>query len=286
MIRLRAKHKTKTALAVEALKDAIIRNELNPGQELTVGRLSKMLGMSATPVREALRILQAEGYISGKPYGRASVATLSPSDLHEVYGLRSLLEGFATKLAVEHLRDSGIALRDTDLEKFQKLHEEMIDARDKGDAVRLQKANTDWHFGVYEAANARFVMEFVKRLWAAFEWEAIWMVPGRVDQSIAEHERILEAIKRNAADEAAELMQRHIRSSEQSVLVTEDMMRGQLDPSKPRKKTRAETNRKRPPLSARGLPIPAYRTSPLPHLDERSNGRLSPSTEATQEADI
>ncbi|HEY8449654.1 MAG TPA: GntR family transcriptional regulator [Bacillota bacterium] len=203
-------HKTKTALAVEALREAILHGHIKPGERLNVDVLSRELQMSRTPIREAVRILEAEGWIKNEPHRKVTVADLSADDAREVYLLRAHLEGLATQLAVERLSDD-------DVRALRALQDRMIEAHRVGDHESLRRGNTDWHYYLYRASGTKYLLEFILRLWVPFPWDAVWEIPGRGAKSLQQHEAILEAVAARDAERAGRLMYEHILSGKTSV---------------------------------------------------------------------
>ena len=204
-------HRTKTALALEALREGILQGEIKPGERLMVARLAEELGMSATPIREAIRILGAEGLINHRPHYGVSVADLSLEDAREIYMLRGYLEELATRLAVPRLTDQ-------DIEKLKALENDMQQACASGDRDGLTKANADWHLCIYRASGTKHLLGFILRLWALFPWDTIWVIPGRREQSLAEHAEIMRAILARDAETAGRLMHDHVLSGQSSVM--------------------------------------------------------------------
>lgn len=204
-------HKTKTDAAVDSIRAAITRGDVKPGERLVVSRLSEEMGMSPTPIREAIRILEAEGLINHRDHLGVSVVDLSADAVEEIHMLRGLLEGLATKLAVPRLTD-------TDLTKLEALAAEVDEAQAFNDRAKLTKANADWHLYIYEASGTEYLRAFLLRLWAVFPWDSIWMIPGRAKQSVVEHAAIMDAMLTRDADLASKLMHDHILRNQESSL--------------------------------------------------------------------
>ncbi|MGH9066712.1 MAG: GntR family transcriptional regulator [Acidimicrobiales bacterium] len=203
-------HKTKTTLAAEALRESLAAGQLSPGQRIDVRRMAADLGMSITPVREALRLLQADGLVSYDEHRRISAAALSPEDADEVYVLRAMLEGMATeRAAARRLPD--------DLSRIDRAQSDLESALAAGDPIRAHQANRAWHFAIYRAAGTRYTLAFITRLWSLYEWHAIWGLPGRLDQSVAEHRVIGDAIALGEPGRAGALLRRHIETSRQAI---------------------------------------------------------------------
>jgi DNA-binding GntR family transcriptional regulator len=202
-------HKTKTALALELLRDSIVRGELVSGQHLNLVELSRGLGMSITPVREAIRMLQVEGLVTNQPHRGVRVAAFSVEAADEIYNLRAILESFAVELAVPRLTAD-------DLHRLAVLEHEVQVAHARGDRPSLSKANRDFHFYLYEASRTTYLLEFIQKLWMSSPWDDIFLIPGRAERSIEEHREIMKALLARDAESSARLIRAHILSVKQS----------------------------------------------------------------------
>ncbi len=201
-------HMTKTALAISALRTAILRGDLPPDASLTVGRIAQMLGMSPTPVREAIRTLQAEGLLQHQPHHTVSVNSYTTKDIRDLYQMRADLESQATRIAAPRLSDA-------DLDRLAALNEQMrrLAASDSIDA--LNRLNADWHLLIYSAADNRILLDLVQHLWKRFVWDVNWILPGRALRSIEEHDAVLGALRSRDADEAVKRMRAHLQYGEE-----------------------------------------------------------------------
>lgn len=204
-------YRTKTELAVDFLRDEILRGGLAPGQRIRPNELAAQLAMSPTPVREALRLLQADGLVRYRSHQEIVVAEHSPAEAAEVYLLRSSLEPLATELGAAQLADGQ-------LHALERLHERLQAAVDAGRRPQTATINAAWHWAIYEASCSPVLLSFIRRLWEAFPWRTMWALPGRVEASAEEHGGIMAALRRRDAQLAAELMRAHIESGRGSVL--------------------------------------------------------------------
>ncbi|HEY7848837.1 MAG TPA: GntR family transcriptional regulator [Ktedonobacterales bacterium] len=198
---------TKTALAVEALRSAILRGDIAPDAPLTVVRIAQMLRMSPTPVREAIRTLQAEGLLRHDPHHSVSVNRYTPQDIHDLFQMRAELESQATRIATVRLDDATI-VRLTELND----HMRALAATNNTDA--LNRLNGEWHLLIYGAADNRILLDVVQHLWKKFVWDINWILPGRSLRSIEEHDAVLEALRARDADAAAKRMRAHLQFGE------------------------------------------------------------------------
>lgn len=198
------RHQTKTELALQSLREKIRSGQLRPGERLRVDELTRELGMSPTPIREALRLLQADRLVDYRAHHGIAVAEISAETTAEVYHLRALLEPLAVELAVPRLTDK-------DLEELERLHERHASApTSKGRAV--SDRNRAWHWAIYEASGWPILNDLARQLWEAFPWRTMWALPGRTSLSLEQHEAVMEAIRARDAALAAERMREHITS--------------------------------------------------------------------------
>ena len=198
-----ATHRTKTELALQILRDRIRTGALEPGRRLRLNLLTAELGMSPTPIREALRLLQADGLVTYRPHQGIVVAELSEPQTAEVIRLRCLLEGSAVELAVASLASAR-------LRELERLHQRFLGAIEDGRGRDIVGGNEAWHHALYEASESPLLCEFIRRLWDVYPWRTMWVLPGRVEQSAREHEEIMEAARAADPTRAADRMRTHI----------------------------------------------------------------------------
>lgn len=190
---------TKTDAALLTLRERIRAGDLEPGRKLEASVLASELGMSVTPVREALRVLSADGLVEMEPHRGAAVADTS-AQADEVWALRVLLEPYAVELAVPHL----------DGERLQTVE----DAHELCKRLAKHPAefehNRLWHFAIYDACGKPILLSFIRRLWDNVPWRSAWAIPGRGSISVREHSAVMDAIREGDADRAAQAMRDHL----------------------------------------------------------------------------
>ena len=204
------RHVTKTELALELLRERIRSGELAPGQRLAIDDLTQLLGMSATPIREALRLLQADRLIDYRPHHGVVVTKTPPEATAEIYRLRAVLEPMATERAVSNLDPEG-------LRELERLHTELESAVASGRGKRIADRNAAWHWALYGSANSLYLNDFIRRLWEGFPWRTMWALPGRAERSLGEHEAMMEAIRAGDGGATAALMREHVESGEETL---------------------------------------------------------------------
>jgi len=143
------------------------------------------------------------------------VVVTEPSNevTREIYRIRSVLEPLATELAVGGLGDDRLA-------ELERLHSALRSAVSSGRGKRIAEANATWHWTLYESADPTYLNDFIRRLWEGFAWRTMWAIPGRAEQSLSEHEAMMDAIRVRDAEAAATRMREHIESGVETLLST------------------------------------------------------------------
>lgn len=195
--------KTKKDIAVSLLREAILSGELEPGEKIAQIDIAKRLGMSPTPVREAIRELQAHGILNYEAHKGVVVAEVDLDQAAEVYEMRELLEARLTSYGCAHLTRG-------DLQELKGLHVEMCSRTRQGDSQPIRQLNYRFHWLIYEAANRPHWLAEVSRLWTQFPWDTLHVIPDRHVQSMREHERIIDALDGRDCPRAGRCMEAHI----------------------------------------------------------------------------
>jgi DNA-binding GntR family transcriptional regulator len=201
---------TEVERAIRFLREAILQGDYKPGQRLPQKELTEQLDMSPTPIREALRLLEAQGLLERVPYKGAFVAEASPDESEEISVIRSALEGLATKMAVPNLTAEDIAHLDS-------LVGQMEDAWRQMSIGRLRRSNYRFHSLIYRKAGSQRLSDMIISLWPRFATDSLWMIPGRAERSIQQHHALLDRIRAGDAEAAADLMSDHIHTAGKSI---------------------------------------------------------------------
>ena len=196
------KHKTLREQIVSSLRDSIIKGELNPGQKLTEPDLAEKLGISRTPIREAFRQLESEGFLTVIPRRGAVVSRLTRKEIDDFYELKSLLEGYGARMAAERISERGI-------EKLKRINKQLIALAEKNDVEAFFSKNDEFHNTFISYCGNEKLLEFreyMVRRFMRFRLEAL-SAPGRLRGSVRQHEKIIKAmeIKNGRLAEAAVL---------------------------------------------------------------------------------
>lgn len=202
---------TKADHAAEELRTAIRRGDYRPGERIDIHNLARGYRMSVTPVREALRLLAAEGIVAFDPHRGARVVEFDEADLDELYLVRSEVESLATRLSTPRLS----ALEFEELERLTVLQRE---AESAGNSHAVAELSVEWHRVVYSAAGTTpYLREFIDRLLHAVPWAAV-TAPNRDHRVVADHVALLSILRAGDASGAGEMMRRHILSGRDFVV--------------------------------------------------------------------
>ncbi|NLP43336.1 MAG: GntR family transcriptional regulator [Peptococcaceae bacterium] len=192
-------------IVLEALREAIINGVLEPGERLMEIQLAEELGVSRTPIREAIRKLELEGFVVMTPRKGAYVAGVSYKDIKDVFEIRAALEGLAAGLAAEKITDE-------ELEQLERvLHYE----KEPDNLEDMIQSDTDFHALLYKASRNEKLIGILGNLREQIQrYRATSLaVPGRVRYAIAEHRDIVDAIARHDVKEAQALATAHIETA-------------------------------------------------------------------------
>jgi DNA-binding GntR family transcriptional regulator len=193
------------------LRDLIISQELAPGSRLILEDLSHQLGLSMTPIREALPVLEAEGFISQSPHKGATVSSMDSEEVLELYATRSGMEAMVAKQAVERLTDADIANMQ---QQLQQMHAQ------SADPAAFLLADKEFHLVLYQAADSQRWLETIETLWrrcSRYMLASTAMI-GAIPAIQEDHHALLKACLDRDADRVASLTVAHLEHSRNRLL--------------------------------------------------------------------
>lgn len=193
----------------EALRTRILSHRLAPGSWIDEKALAAEYGISRTPLREALKVLAAEGLVTMKLRRGAYVTEVSARDLSEVFHLLALLEGDAAAAA-------AAALAPDQLAELEALHAQL--ERDVGDRDRFFAANERFHLRLLELADNRWRMQLVADLRKVMKLSRHHSLfrAGRVEASLDEHRELMAALRARDPQRAGRVMREHLAHGEEA----------------------------------------------------------------------
>lgn len=206
MLESRQPHRTKQAMVYDALRSAIMRTELQPGQRLIIDDISRQLGVSQIPVREALQLLQSERLVTNVPHIGATVAPISLADLTEVFLLMEGLEGVALEAAIAR---APAAI----LEGLEAIVRRMDDAVANDDGNAWAELNSEFHRQIAAAASMPLLYDMTRR--TLDQWDRIRryfnILNKRLPRAQDQHHAILDALRLRDLEAVHRLSHEHNR---------------------------------------------------------------------------
>jgi len=189
------------------LRECIIEGILPPGHRLQPGELSQSMNVSRTPVREALRRLEAEEFLMPQSRKGLIVRELSGKELTEIFQIREELEGLAARLAAQNITEFELA-------SLEKIVEEM-GVRLREDPSHLRELTGEFHFQVARASHNSHLFQMIKELQERvrrFENSTL-SLPGRAEEAIKEHRSLVKALEKRDTEEAESIVRTYRRRS-------------------------------------------------------------------------
>ena len=216
--------------AYRHIRQKILDGSVPPGTRLSYGSIGKEIGISATPVREAVGQLASEGFVELVPQLGAVVRELSRDEAVELYELREALESFAARRAAERIGDRLLAELERNLEASRELVAEVrhsgVETADAEAGRRFHGFDLAFHMTLIEASQNRRMLKVVGDshiLTRIFQADRHAFRLDILETTLAEHEAIAEAVRDRDADAAEQAMRRHIRNSLELTLTESDL---------------------------------------------------------------
>jgi DNA-binding GntR family transcriptional regulator len=190
------------------LRQQILDNKYMPGDSLVETKLAEELGVSRTPIREAIRQLELEGLVISIPNKGVVVKGITEKDIEDIYTIRRALEGLAAKWAAEKINDG-------ELEELKNLFELMEFYTSKGDIEQVAKLNTEFHEVIFRATKSGVLQHILTDFQYYVQWARYKSLksPGRAYKALEEHKMILEAFLKHDPQDAENCVTQHIINS-------------------------------------------------------------------------
>ncbi|GAB3020836.1 FCD domain-containing protein [Bowmanella dokdonensis] len=208
------KHKTRTQLAAEAIREKILTGAIKAGEQIRQAALAEELNISRIPVREALMQLEVEGLVVFEAHKGATATKLSAEQVTELFELRALLES-------ELLRQSIPKLTQTHLARSEALLHKMADAYHANDlSGDWSNLNSQFHMSLYEAANRPLTFELVQNLNTNADRyiRVHLMLAGGANKAEAEHAKLLKLCSQGKIEQACALLRQHILGAAEEII--------------------------------------------------------------------
>ncbi|HEX5595571.1 MAG TPA: GntR family transcriptional regulator [Micromonosporaceae bacterium] len=208
-----AQHRTLVDTATARLHEAILTGELPAGMPLRLNEMADLLGMSMSPVREAIRRLAALGLVEIVPHKGAWVVPLTVDDAIDTHETRMSLESILTERAALRFTPDDVHRARTALDKH-------LAALERGDNTAARLAHTEYHFTIYRAAGSRWLLRGLQPVWENSErYRFATLTPGSSNPDrVREHLAILDACAANDPEGAVLAVRRHIQHATDRVI--------------------------------------------------------------------
>lgn len=196
---------SQTEEAYQKIRDAITYGQLKPGERLVETKICEIFKVGRTPLREALRQLQMEGYIDVFSNKGAVISKISIRDVEEIYNIAAILEGYATEVATGYIRT-------LDKKELRSIHNDLKEAGLMKNYRKWLEKNALFH-GYFTKISGNLhlskVVNSLRDRIYRYRFIAI-TIPGHIEKYIQAHEDILEAIFKKNEEQAGEVMRRHV----------------------------------------------------------------------------
>jgi DNA-binding GntR family transcriptional regulator len=196
-------YRTKEEQVADYLREGVISGRFARGSRVKQAEIAELLETSITPVREAFRMLEAQGYLTGSSYRGVTVVDFDPGASEEVLQLRLLLESELIRHAVANVTDEDVA-------ELEELARDFARTSAAPTSTETRAANYRFHRRLYELARQPQTLQFVEILWARYPFDLINEIAGRTSRAAAEHKQILRHVGKRNADGAVTAARRHI----------------------------------------------------------------------------
>lgn len=195
------------------LRNAILKGELEPGEKLMEKKLSEKLGVSRTPIREAIRKLELEGLVVMTPRKSAEVARITREDLTDVLEVRRVLESLAIDLACRNITGEIIAELEDNLVRFDA-------AVKKNDITEIATTDVEFHEAIYKSTGNKRLIQILNNLREQMYRYRLEYIKDKQTREnlVAEHRCIIDALKERDNTKGREVMLNHIEKQQTTIL--------------------------------------------------------------------
>jgi len=200
-------------IVFESLREAIISGVLKPGERMMEIQLADEMGVSRTPVREAIRKLELEGFVVMIPRKGAYVAGISLKDIADVFEIRAALEGLAAGLAAERITEE-------ELEEMERMMVRKAEIIENNDLESIVEVDTAFHDILFKASRNERLVQILSNLREQIQRfrTTSLAVPGRMKEALEEHRKIVEVLSERNVVLAQSLATEHIENAENVML--------------------------------------------------------------------
>lgn len=209
------RQKTLREQIVDSIKESIATGKLKPGEKICETKLAEDLGISRTPLREAIQTLEAEGFLKVIPRKGAVVNEYSEKDIQDIYEIKATLEGLAARLAAKNLSKSEI-------DHLGEINGQLksMSLKNESSVSRFFKIHNQFHELFLKASNNERLYQLNCQLMEPFKRFRLssLAIPGRFEEAIATHDEIVEAFKSRNAEKVEKLVIQNVKAGGRALL--------------------------------------------------------------------
>ena len=190
----------------DRLRDQIYQQELNPGDAIDEMALCERFGISRTPLREALKVLDSEGLVELIPRKGSFVRSMDIEELNELFPVMAVLEGLCAREAVEHCKEQ-------DLKQLNTMHEKLETYAAEGNIDAYYEQNFVFHQAIQDLSANKWLQRIIGDLRKVLRLARHMQltIPGRLQASLKEHQQIMQAFNQHDPEMADQCMQNHLK---------------------------------------------------------------------------
>ncbi len=195
------------------LRSAILDGKLEPGERLVERDIAEKLGISRTPVREAIRKLELERLVTHIPRKGVIVAGFTQAEVREILAIRTVLEGLICRMA-------AVKIRVRDLDRLESIIGQIRDENAKGNYKKVNQLHDKFHEIIYRAAESPRLYELLNNLreYISKFAQVAYTKPGRTEQALIEHVKIVVALKNRDSEQAELAAKQHVEKSSEAYI--------------------------------------------------------------------
>lgn len=227
MARFQALHGASLAdQARDRIRAAILEGKLKPGEKITIEKIAEELGISRTPVREALKALEMDSMVRLMPHKGAVVEPFAWQEIHHRYAIRAMLEGYAAELACEAGDEALITALEKNCERLEKVLANP-QAKAKAKVRQLVELNAEFHGLIRNGSHSPTLVRLIDSLRqpSAFS-EFFWGISEYRDMSVAHHREITAAFRARDSKRARRLTEQHLIASGEKITAAANLSSG------------------------------------------------------------
>lgn len=205
--------KTKYEAIYDMLRQEILQAKIKPGEKIVISDLSKKIGVSEIPIREAVKKLESEGYLTAMPHVGITVSKIDREEIQEFYLIRMELEALAARLATPLFKQS-------DIEFLKEKNHEIKLALERDDREMITTLNKEFHMKIYSVAYRPHLYKMIGELWDKIKWvrSVFFLTPEIALDSLREHEEMINAILEKNAELVANLTRAQKQNSLKAIV--------------------------------------------------------------------